>query len=97
MYNSFKSLTPELDQEINFENDIHIRYWWRIFITSSNIHETSIKCMFGTYGVSVKETSLDEYRYLSLIKSEGKNKLVKINLLSTTANAIELHLDHVYY
>lgn len=53
--------------------------------------------MFGTYGVSVKETSLDEYRYLSLIKSEGKNKLVKRNLLSTTANAIELHLDHVYY
>lgn len=59
--------------------------------------ENGMKFMLGIYGAPVKETSLNEYRYLSFIKSVSKNKPVKLNLLPPTSDAAEMHLFLVYY
>jgi len=59
--------------------------------------ENGIKFMLGIYEAPIDETSLNEYRYSSFIKSVSKNKPVKLNLLPPTADAAEMHLLRVYY
>lgn len=51
----------------------------------------------GIYGAPIKEVSINTYRYLCFAKSVGKNKPVKLNLLSSTDSAVEEHLFRVYY
>ncbi|KAE9528592.1 hypothetical protein AGLY_012167 [Aphis glycines] len=59
--------------------------------------ENGIKFMLGIYGAPIDETSLNEYRYSSFIKSVSKDEPVKLNLLPPTTDVAEMHLLCVNY